>query len=105
MRAFEQLADGFAAEALKVHGQGDENEADREAVSYLVAAGYDPRGYVRFLQRVAPTQANRGLMPTHPGIPQRVQRIESEITKAGNPAGQTNAERFMRATAALRPQS
>lgn len=72
--------------------QGQERQADADAVAYLVAAGYDPEGYVRALQRLE--GGGNSVLSTHPGIGERVQNVRSEIARRGARGGQTNAARF-----------
>jgi predicted Zn-dependent protease len=77
---------------------GQEYEADREAVRIMAAAGYDASGYIRALQRLSGTQRARpgiNFFPTHPGIPDRIRNLQSEVARqtAAGPR-QTNAERF-----------
>jgi predicted Zn-dependent protease len=85
----------------KKFSQGQETAADREAVKYVIAAGYDPNGYVRFLQRMAQKQGGREkVFGTHPGLDRRVRDVRKEIgQKTG---GATLKERFMRETAGVR---
>jgi len=73
-----------------------EDEADHEGVKFMAAAGYDPHGYLHFLQRIAAEQGKAGDKPfgTHPGMSDRVKRIQDQINKMNNPTGQTLADRF-----------
>ncbi len=74
----------------------DEAESDRAAVAYAKAAGYDPAGLVRVLERMA--QANPGenrfkaLGKSHPPAKDRLAVARKEA--GGQPGGKTNAERF-----------
>lgn len=86
------LADNFK----KAWSPGDENDADAEAIKYLKSAGYDPMGYVRFLERegvgASASGGGRGLsMPTHPPTAQRVARLKQ---LAGAGGGATLKDRF-----------
>jgi predicted Zn-dependent protease len=78
------------------YSQPQESRADLLAVDYVVAAGYDPNGYYRFLQRMAATKAPSGhpAMSTHPGLGDRANRVAAKIKEKGNPTGATLAERF-----------
>lgn len=72
--------------------QSQEFAADAEAITYVKAAGYDPRGYARFLSRVE----GGGLFSTHPKSADRVARVNKAI--GTTPTGVTLAERFKAAT-------
>ncbi|MFO7169024.1 MAG: M48 family metalloprotease [Chloroflexota bacterium] len=63
-------------------GREDELESDHEGVSYMAAAGYDPRAMVSVMQKL--NQANEGAQPpeflsTHPDPERRIERIEEAI--------------------------
>jgi predicted Zn-dependent protease len=82
------------------YSREQEDEADAEAVKYTIAAGYDPHGLPRFLQRIeAEQQGGVKLFPTHPGIPDRIKLIDAAIDKAGAPGGATLADRFQASVA------
>jgi predicted Zn-dependent protease len=77
------------------YSQDQEGRADLLAVDYLVASGYDPNGYHRFLQRMAAGNHSGGdLMSTHPGLGDRANRVAGKINQKGNPGGATLADRF-----------
>ena len=89
--------------ATKGHSQGQETQADKDAVAYLIAAGYDPNAYARFLKRMGTLGASRGgLFSTHPGINRRVGVVEKQIKELNGAGGQANPERFAAATAGLK---
>lgn len=90
---FGQLADAGLELAKKPFSQPDETEADREAVSYLKLAGYDPSGLVRFLERVGGNSAGGlgNLLSTHPPTRDRVARLKTQI---GSTSGVTLKDRF-----------
>ena len=68
--------------------QPAEMEADDSAVQYVAAAGYDPNGYVRFLQRLAVVQAGGGgLFSTHPATADRIKRATANIARSGYDGG------------------
>ena len=53
--------------------QPQEEEADQEGVKYVIACGYNPDGYLHFLQRMQSQQGSGGHpFGTHPGIGDRV---------------------------------
>ena len=76
--------------------QPQEFEADAEAVKYVAAAGYDPNGLLHFLQRIASQQqSGQQVFSTHPGMNDRVKRIQSQIASAGTGGkGATLKDRF-----------
>jgi predicted Zn-dependent protease len=68
--------------------QPAEMEADDSAIQYVTAAGYDPNGYVRFLQRLAVVQAGGGgLFSTHPATADRIKRATANIARSGYDGG------------------
>lgn len=94
--AFSPMVDLLAGNFKKAWGPGDENDADAEAIKYLKAAGYDPAGYVRFLERegvgASASGGGGGLsMPTHPPTAQRVAKLRQ---LAGAGGGATLKDRF-----------
>jgi predicted Zn-dependent protease len=82
----------------KGYGRAQEADSDETAVQYLVDAGYDPNGYLRFLQRMHAgnnqSQGGGQLMSTHPGLDDRIKKVQAKIQKLGNPGGATLADRF-----------
>jgi predicted Zn-dependent protease len=64
--------------------QPAEMEADDSAIEYVTAAGYDPQGYVRFLQRLS---GGGGLFSTHPATADRIKRATANIARAGYAGG------------------
>jgi predicted Zn-dependent protease len=80
--------------------QSQENSADARAVRLLQAAGYDPTGLPRFLQRLQQAQGGSGRTKpfgTHPGTADRISRTTAQIGTAQ--PGATNRDRFARETA------
>ncbi|HEV2295412.1 MAG TPA: M48 family metalloprotease [Tepidisphaeraceae bacterium] len=77
------------------YSQDQETRSDLLAVDYLIAAGYDPRGYHNFIQRMATASSSGGdLMSTHPGLGDRANRVAGKINQKGNFGGATLADRF-----------
>ncbi len=94
---FGQATDSVVDTVVKKgYSQPQESRADLLAVDYVIAAGYDPNGYHRFLQRMAATKTSGGhaAMSTHPGLGDRANRVAAKIKEKGNPAGATLADRF-----------
>lgn len=67
-----------------------EAEADEKGFEYLVHAGIDPHGLVRFFQRLQNKQENRGgksaasinnFLSTHPLTENRIKRIKDQINQ------------------------
>ncbi len=81
---------------VKGYDRGTEFDADAGAVQLCKAAGYDPNGLVRFLQRLE-TRPGGGLFSTHPGRPERIAKLQALI---GPASGAKMAARYE--TSALR---
>jgi predicted Zn-dependent protease len=98
LAAYGKLVDeGFDTIVVKGFSREQESRADSEAVKYLAAAGYDPAGLVRFLQRLqSRTGAGGGLqqlMSTHPATAERVATVRRQVN-AMNPTGVTLEARY-----------
>jgi predicted Zn-dependent protease len=81
----------------KAFSQPQETEADQGAVTLMIAAGYDPNSFVNYLKRIEQEQAanpGNGEFSTHPGIPERIDAIQKQITASGVTGGATLADRF-----------
>jgi len=86
---FSSLADaGVDAVLIKGYDRDQEIKADKSAIKYLIAAGYDPNAYKTFLTRVKDMQSSNqaGFFSTHPGLEQRISAVSTQI-----PQGQTGA--------------
>jgi predicted Zn-dependent protease len=92
----DKVADGIINTGFS---QPEEFEADESAVRFVTAAGYDPNGLLRFLQRIRNGQkAGQNLFGTHPGLDERISRIGNQISAAGMGGhGATLRERFQQA--------
>ena len=77
------------------YDQKQEFAADQDGVKIMAAAGYNPRSYLAFLQRLQAAGAAGGgqLMSTHPGIGDRVAKVSAEINGM-RPGGATLPQRF-----------
>jgi predicted Zn-dependent protease len=74
------------------YSRDQESEADRDAISYLKAAGYDPTGYADFIARTATDPAGPARFQTHPPSAERVAALRAMI--GADAKGQRLAERF-----------
>jgi predicted Zn-dependent protease len=93
---FNKLSDPVVEGVLKKgYARDQELDADKTAISLVAAAGYDPNGLVRFLQRLE-SSGGGTLMSTHPGKTQRIAAAQAEISRLGNPQGKTLKDRFSR---------
>lgn len=74
---------------LSGYGQEAEYDADRTAAIYMKGAGYDPRGMIRFFDRLnsyqqeTGTVRNLGIFQTHPGTDDRLMRIANQCCEMG----------------------
>ncbi|HEY7086988.1 MAG TPA: M48 family metalloprotease [Tepidisphaeraceae bacterium] len=96
--AFGSQSDAFVdAIMVKGYSRSMESQADTDAVKYLAAAGYDPAGLERFLQRLqtrtGPGGGMQQVMSTHPGTAERVAHVQQQVA-AMNARGVTLKERF-----------
>lgn len=87
VQAMPQLTD-----AIKnlVYNQSQEREADLDSVRYVRAAGYDPTGLERFIDRELKNSGK--LFSSHPANGERVAALRAAT--GTNPGGQRLAERF-----------
>lgn len=71
----------------KGYDKNQEFAADESAVTIMTAAGYDPHEYLNLLKRLETEQAaggsSSGIMSTHPGMPERVARVQKQIDALG----------------------
>ena len=74
----------------KPYGRTQEIDSDKNAVALMVAAGYDPQSYLRFLRKLE----GGGLFSTHPGSAERTASVNRQIQALGARGGATLRERF-----------
>lgn len=72
---------------LLKYSRDDEFEADRLAVGYLQRTGYDPRGMIRFFEKLQKQEGKSsrvtGWFQTHPASGDRIARIRRQISQGG----------------------
>lgn len=103
--ALSDLSTSFVKQVVDSgYSRAQEDEADEIAVRLTAAAGYDPNGYVRFLQRLqSQGQGQANVFSTHPGTADRVRNLSSLIQREGlGRGGQVNRERFQATVFAAR---
>lgn len=103
----EQIGQIATALANARFSRDDERAADTFGVGCAIAAGYDPRGLLRFFQKLKKLEARQHsglekLFASHPPTSERTRRIENLIGQYGVSGGQTYRARFARETAILR---
>jgi beta-barrel assembly-enhancing protease len=107
--AWQQVA-GLGAGLFTMKNSRDhEFQSDQFGVKYLVAAGYDPEGIVRFFQTLVEMNGEgasgaAGWFSTHPATEERIARARTEIALydlSGSPRNRFQ-DRFRQATARLR---
>lgn len=72
------------------YSRGDEYEADRLAVRYLQQTGYDPRGMIRFFEKLQRMEGRGGgpeFFRTHPNSGNRIARIRQMIREGEQDSG------------------
>jgi predicted Zn-dependent protease len=85
-----ELVGGVAAQAyLTRYSREAEQEADRFAVAILPRAGIDPRGLVRFFEKLRAQGGASGLafLSSHPATADRIAETSAAIVAARLPAG------------------
>lgn len=84
-----------------------EYEADKLAVKYAAATGYDPNGLARFLKTLtgAPAAGAKGWFKTHPSAEDRLDKVNSQIKGMGSVPKtlEVRTARFLQAAKGLRP--
>ncbi len=71
------------------HSRSFEEEADREGIAIMSAAGYDPDGMTRFFQRILAANPDAGAgipayLFTHPAVKERIAATKVEIARSGS---------------------
>ena len=85
---------------VKGYSQNQERDADSRAVTFLIRAKYDPRGFARFLERLdqqqshAPANIGKQMFSTHPGTRERINNVTRQINQSKVNGGATLKGRF-----------
>jgi predicted Zn-dependent protease len=87
-----------------------EAEADREAIDFLIEAGYDPSGMVRFFERIQLASPRPGAeipeyLYTHPGIEERIAVSKATIKRRLPAAGSVEPDPELRGMESDSPPS
>jgi MAF protein len=77
-------ADAAFTELLLGYSREDELLADQLGTRYLKLAGYDPRGMIKFLEKLQEINRHKPLRPksyfrTHPYVPDRIRVVKQEL--------------------------
>jgi predicted Zn-dependent protease len=83
------IDDVFKTLVVNGYGRDQEREADRSALGYLAAAGYDPQALTGYLRRLEQggKGSKSGIFTTHPGTDERLENVR----QASAPAVDTSA--------------
>jgi predicted Zn-dependent protease len=101
-QSFANAAGSAASEVLESgYDKDQEFAADAGAVNIMTAAGYDPHQYLNFLMRLQKLSEDNGggIMSTHPGLPDRIKKVQAAIKKLGDKAkGEILQDRWVQYT-------
>ena len=89
--------------ALLKFTRDQESEADARGLPYMVAAGYDPEGMVRFFRKLKKTEGPGALvfLSDHPLPSARIEALEARIKRMRNKPTKTNKEAYQEIKAKL----
>lgn len=77
-----ELVSNVAANGyLLKHSRDAEREADKYGMSYMVAAGYAPVGYVTFFTKLARSPSPPAIISTHPNPRERVKNARERLAR------------------------
>lgn len=80
----ELVANVLANGALLKHSRDAERESDKYGMDYMVNAGYSPRGYITFFQKLAADGGSPpAILSSHPNPKERVQNAEARYRAYG----------------------
>ena len=63
------------------YSQGQEKDADDYGLSFLKRHGYNPKGSVNALKKLAKLGSSSSIFSTHPDSNKRAARIEAQLSK------------------------
>ena len=81
------IDDVFKTLVVNGYSRGAEESADREAVTTLTRAGYDPAALAAILSRLSSRGGSGGIFRSHPLTGQRVDAVKM-LTRQGTPGSQ-----------------
>jgi beta-barrel assembly-enhancing protease len=90
---------------VKGYSKETEFEADKVGVEIMIAAGYDPKAFLEYLDTLEGHQdtGSGGFYATHPKPGDRIAKLKGQVEKAGTSnAPRVRTDRFLDATAELR---
>jgi len=69
---------------VKGYSRDTEFEADKVGLEIMIKAGYDPKAFVTYLNKLKATQAtgSGGFSATHPKATDRIAKLEAQVKKA-----------------------
>ena len=77
-----ELVTGVVANGyLLKHSRDAERESDDYGMSYMVAAGYSPRGYMTFFEKLAETPSPPAILSSHPNPGERVENAKKRYSQ------------------------
>jgi predicted Zn-dependent protease len=101
-QAYANAAGSTISEVMESgYDKDQEFAADAGAVKMMAAAKYDPHQYLNFLIRLQTLSAAKGggIMSTHPGLPDRIKKVQDAIKKLGtNAKGEILQDRWVQYT-------
>lgn len=104
-QAFEGAMDDMTdALIVKGYSRDTEYEADRVGLDIMVRAGYDPRAFVAYLEKLAASQdtGKGGFGATHPKAADRIAKLEAKVRDLPQiVAPKVRTRRFQQATKGL----
>lgn len=81
-------ADMYNQSRMELFGRKAELESDRVGLQYMALAGYDPTGFLRFLDQMFISEKRRpnlleGYFEVHPPTPERIRIVEEQVRAMG----------------------
>ncbi|MFC1513625.1 M48 family metallopeptidase [candidate division KSB1 bacterium] len=91
----------FGSAGMLYYGKKSELEADRRAVQYMIAAGYDPNALITFFEKLESLQTHKPgriekLLSTHPQPSERIEKLKEELIIINtDKKGVLNTEKYL----------